>query len=203
MVEREGADKPVWSPNGLGGTTTDDATLEKPAAGSNWGEFGPDDQRGRMNLRDAREGAAGHRRGEGGPHLLPVAAARLSRRQRAQPAARAAAARRDARATASRIFCRPLRRGQPEHDRRGLRRHGAADAAVLDAVGLVRARRQPLRRRRRRQGRARVLQRLSRRRGRRSCAAKEIRRRGTASRAPRPRRSASRTSPSTARRGAA
>src|SRR5205823_12119332 len=47
-----------------------------------------------------------------------------------------------------------------------LRRPGADGAAVLDAVGFVRARGRALRRRRRRQVRAPLLQRLSRRRGR-------------------------------------
>src|SRR6266446_7696445 len=41
---------------------------------------------------DAREGAAGRRRGEGGHYFLPVAAARLSRRKCAQSAQVAAKA---------------------------------------------------------------------------------------------------------------
>ena len=56
--------------------------------GSNWGDFGPDDELGRLNLHHAGKGAARHRRSEGGRQLLPVAAARLSRRQSAQPGAR-------------------------------------------------------------------------------------------------------------------
>ena len=89
-------------------------------------------------------------------------AARLSRRQRAQPAApppRSPPTLRDGRPS----FNYPLRCDDHDrHDRRGLRRPGAADPAVLDAVGLARACRRPLRRRRRRQARARLLQRLPR-----------------------------------------
>ena len=79
--------------------------MEKQTPGLQLGRIRPRRPARAHEPRDAREGAAGHRRGEGGPHLLLLAAARLSRRPGAQPAPRAAAPRRHARATASRIFC--------------------------------------------------------------------------------------------------
>ena len=177
-------------------------TMEKQTPRLQLGRIRPRRPARAHEPRDPREGAAGHRRGEGGHHLLLLAAARLSRRPGAQPAPRPAAPRRHL-ARRQAVLLPPAGRVQREHDRRDLRRPGADVAAVLDAMGFVRARRQPLRRRRRRQGGARVLQRLSRRRGRGSRCRQEIRRPGIDSRAPRRRRSASRASPSTARRVAA
>ena len=144
--------------------------------GSNWGEFGPDDQRGRMNYvtrEKVLQGIAEVKEGitfclslpldyPGGSVLNP----------RRKPAAHRRHAARQERRQAELLL--PARRRQPGPHRRGVRRRGAADAAVLDAVGLVRARRQPLRRRRRRQGRDRVLQRLSRGRARCSRRREEV-----------------------------
>ena len=131
--------------------------------GSNWGEFGPDDQRGRIELRDARKGAAGRRGGEGGHQLLPVAAARLSRRQQSlnprRNPPRLAADR--AQRQAELLLIRSAAMTRP--DRRGLRRPGAADAAVLDAVGQLRPHRQPFDADGDGRRRDRVLQRLPRR----------------------------------------
>src|SRR5712692_4792875 len=62
---------------------------------------------------DAREGAAGRRRGEGRHHFLPVAAARLSRGQRAEPAPVAAETRRYA-SSGQANFCFPLAAENPD-----------------------------------------------------------------------------------------
>src|SRR3989441_3264353 len=118
---------------------------------------------------DAREGAAGHRRGEGRHYFLPVAAARLSRRQRAQSPQVAAETGLHAPRGQAKLLLSPRRR-EPRLHRRRQRRPGAPHAAVLDAVGLVRTYRQPFRCRRRRRAGDRVLQRLSRRRGRQAGA---------------------------------
>ena len=124
---------------------------------------------------DPGEGAAGHRRGEGGKNLLPVAAARLSRRQRHQPAPQAAGADADrAQRQAQHDLPAALRRSH--RARRGVRRPGAADAAILDPVGQPRACRPDVRRRRRRQAGGRVLQRLPRRQRHRRPG--DLRRRG-------------------------
>ena len=140
----------------------DDRRWKNRPENSTWGDYGPNDQLGRMNELTAGEGQAGHRRGEGGQDLLPLHAARLSRRQRAEPApASAAAAPVDARRQAE--LALPHRVGEPRHDRRHQRRRRHHAPAVLDAVGHAGPRRRAVRCRRRRQGRARVLQRLSRR----------------------------------------
>src|SRR6185503_21295648 len=82
-----------WSPNGWGGTTTHE--MEAEAAGLQLGRVRPRRPARPHELGDAREGPAGRGRGKGGHHLLLLAAARLPRRAGAQPAPRAAAARRD------------------------------------------------------------------------------------------------------------
>ena len=142
--------------------------------GSNWGEFGPDDQRGRMNLVTREKVLQGIAEVKEGITFCLLAAARLSRRPGAQSAPRPAAPRRDLARWQAVLLPAPGR-VQREHDRRDLRRPGADVAAVLHAMGFVRARRQPFRRRRRRQGRAGVLQRLSRRSGCDARCRQEIR----------------------------
>ena len=175
--------------------------------GSNWGEFGPDDQRGRMNYvtrEKVLQGIAEVKEGLTFCLSLPLdyPGGSVLNPRRTPP--RIAATLRDARAPASRTSAFRSAEYNPNLTDVVCDDHGAADAAVLDAVGLVRARRQPLRRRRRRQGRDRVLQRLSRRRGRRARAGQATAEAlGALRRHARPRRSASRTSPSTARRAAA
>ena len=109
-----------------------------------------------------RQGQAGHRRGEGGQDVLPLHAARLSGRQRPQSAPASAAdpplrARRQAQLALSHGV------GKSGHDRRHQRRRRHHAPAVFDAVGHACPRRRVVRCRRRRQGRACVLQRLSRR----------------------------------------
>ena len=92
---------------------------------STWGDYGANDQLGRMNELDPGQGQAGHRRGEGGQDLLPVDAARLSGRHRAQPAPASAAdppvaPRRQAE------LALPRRMGQARLRRRHQRRRGAS-----------------------------------------------------------------------------
>jgi hypothetical protein len=81
--------------------------METETPGSNWGEFGADDQRGRMNLVTREKVLQGVAEVKEGHHLLLLAAARLSRRPGAQPARappRLAATSRDGK----QFFCRPL-----------------------------------------------------------------------------------------------
>ena len=131
-------------------------------AGSTWGDYGADDERGRPKSPDAGKGPAGHRRGEGRQDVLPVAAARLSRRRHPQPAPPSAGAEaHHARRPAQHELSAALRRS--DRHRHRLRRHGAPDAAILDAVGQPRPCRADVRRRWRRPRGGRVLQRLSRR----------------------------------------
>ena len=51
----------------------DNPRWKRRPAGSTWGDWGPDDQLGRLNLLTADKVLKGGRRGEGGPDLLPVA----------------------------------------------------------------------------------------------------------------------------------
>src|SRR6185436_13050813 len=69
----------------------------------------------------ARQGQAGHRRGQGGQDLLPVDAARLSRRQCAEPAPVSAADPPLAPGRQAQLAL-PRRMGQARHDRRHQRR---------------------------------------------------------------------------------
>ena len=55
--------------------------------GSTWGDWGDDDELGRINLLTPEKVLAGRARGRGRHQLLPQPAARLSRRHRAEPAA--------------------------------------------------------------------------------------------------------------------
>ena len=124
-------------------------------AGGHWGEFGPDDQRGRMNLVTPREGAAGHRRGEGRHRTFCLACRStipggqvLNPRRIAPRRVR----RRDGSSDGKQFFCWPLCR---------VERRTSTDVVCDDLVLMScstrrsgiqpRARRQPLRRRRRRQ----------------------------------------------------
>ncbi len=59
--------------------------------GSTWGEFGEDDQRGRLNLLTEERVRTAVTEAKAGEKLLPEPAARLSGRQQAQPPASAAA----------------------------------------------------------------------------------------------------------------
>ena len=59
--------------------------------GSTWGDWGDDDELGRINLLTPEKVLAGRARGRGRHQLLPEPAARLSRRHRAEPAALPAA----------------------------------------------------------------------------------------------------------------
>src|SRR3989454_222365 len=152
-----------------GQTTFYETALAAAASGIQLGRVRPRRSARPHEPGDAREGAAGHRRGEGRHYFLPVAAARLSRRQRAQSPQVAAEAGLHAPRGQAKLLLSP-RGGKPGLHRRRQRRPGAPHAAVLDAVGLVRAYRQPFRCRRRRRARDRVLQRLSRRRGRQAGA---------------------------------
>ncbi len=60
--------------------------------GSNWGDFGPDDQIGRLNWLGPEQVLKGMAEVREGRSLLPLDAARLSGRQRAEPGAPSAAA---------------------------------------------------------------------------------------------------------------
>ena len=128
-------------------------TLEAEAPRIELGRVRPRRPARAHELRDAREGAAGRRRGEGRDARSAcrcrstIPAATCSTRGGTRRASR----RRCATARAGAELLLAARRRQPAAHRRGVRRPGAADAAVLDAVGLVRARRRALRRRRRRQ----------------------------------------------------
>ena len=121
--------------------------------GSTWGDWGDDDELGRINLLTPEKVLAGRARGRGRHQLLPEPAARLSRRHRAEPAPLPAAPRAD---RGPRRQSRGLLQRPPEGDpevrqpasrRRVGRRPGDALAAVLDAVGLARARGRRVRRR--------------------------------------------------------
>ena len=109
-----------------------------------------------------RQGQAGRRRGQGGQDLLPVDAARLSRRQRAEPAPASAADPPLAPGRQAQLAL-PRRMGQARHDRRHQRRRRHHAPAVLDAVGHAGPCRRAVRCQRHGQGRAHLLQRLSRR----------------------------------------
>ncbi len=128
--------------------------------GSTWGDWGPDDQLGRLNLLTPEKVKQGGGRGEGRAQLLPQPAARLSGRQRAQPAPLSAGAAADAARRPAQLHLRGAQR-QSGRDRRHQRRRRDHASAVLDAVGQPRARGPAVRRRRRRQGRTGLLQRLS------------------------------------------
>ena len=54
--------------------------------GSTWGDWGDDDELGRINLLTPEKVLAGRARGRGRHQLLPEPAARLPRRHRAEPA---------------------------------------------------------------------------------------------------------------------
>ncbi len=97
-----------------------------------------------------RQGQAGHRRGEGGQDVLPVDAARLSRRRRAQPAPASAADPPHAQGRQAQLAL-PRRVGQAGLRRRHQRRRRHHAPAVLDAVGHAGPRRRAVRCRRRRQ----------------------------------------------------
>ena len=177
--------------------------------GSTWGDWGDDDELGRINLLTPEKVLAGRARGRGRHQLLPEPAARLPRRHRAEPAAPPAACSRRPRtwtATPTTFYNVHMSEmpdfGDPQVRRRVGRRRGDALAAVLDAVGLARPRRRRVRRRRRRRRGGRLLQRLPRRRRPRRP---EARRRGRRRRPPlaSPTTSASSTWRSTACRAAA
>ena len=63
--------------------------------GSTWGDWGDDDELGRINLLTPEKVLAGRARGRGRHQLLPEPAARLPGRHRAEPAAAPAGARAD------------------------------------------------------------------------------------------------------------
>ena len=137
----------------------------------------------------AREGPPGRARGRGRHQLLPEPAARLSRRHRLEPAAATRRCSRRPRTwtatptpstTSTMSTDGEVRR--PHVRRRVGRRRRDALAAVLDAVGLARARRRRVRRRRRRRRGGRLLQRVPRRRrpGRAEARRRGRRRRATA-----------------------
>ena len=73
----------------------------KPA-GSTWGDFGPDDQLGRLNLVTPEKVKQGVAEVREGLSLLPLDAARLSGRKHSQPAPQSAGALADRSAAASR-----------------------------------------------------------------------------------------------------
>ena len=161
----------------------------KPA-GSTWGDFGPDDQLGRLNLvtpEKVKQGVAEVREGK---LVLPLDAARLSGRQHSQPAPQAAGALADpAWRQAEHGLSAVARRSEARRHR--VRRRGAAHAAVLDPMGHARACGPGVRRRRRRQARDGVLQRLPRRR--RDCRPGRLsRRQGDRDRRPQGRNAARR-----------
>ena len=130
--------------------------------GSTWGDFGADDERGRLNLLTPEKVLQGIAEVKARQDVLPVAAARLSRRRHpvaAPPSAGAEA--HHARRQAQHELPAALRRSHRHRHR--VRRPGGADAAILHAVGQPGACRADVRCRRRRPSRGRVLQRLSRR----------------------------------------
>ena len=137
----------------------------KPA-GSTWGDFGPDDQLGRLNLvtpEKVKQGVAEVREGKTFCLSMPLdyPGGSILNPRRNPPVLVADAARRQAEHGLSAVARRS------EARRRRVRRRGAADAAIFDAVGQPRACRPGVRRRRRRQARDGVLQRLPRRRAHR------------------------------------
>ena len=150
--------------------------------GSTWGDFGPDDELGRLNLITPEKVPPGRRRGARGADLLPVAAARLSRRQRPQPTPPPAGDPPDAARVAAELQLPPLR-GGPRRHRRDLRRPGRHAPAILDPVGQPRPCRPALRRRRRRQAGGGLLQRLPGGRGRGRAVGRGRRRRAERARA--------------------
>ena len=122
------------SRNKIGETPRPNPRWKIKPAGSTWGDFGPDDQLGRLNLvtpEKVKQGVAEVREGKS---LLPLAAARLSGRQRAQPAAQSAGALADAARRQAEHDLSALAR-RPEAGRCRVRRRRAADAAIFDAMG--------------------------------------------------------------------
>ena len=131
----------------------DNPRWKRRPAGSTWGDWGPDDQLGRMNLLTPDKVLKGVAEVKEGKTFCLSPAARLSRRQRRSTRA---AIRRELRANKRQgmpYMAYPLEPRGPAADRRDLRRHRRDDAAVLDAVGQPRACRAIVRRRRRRQAR--------------------------------------------------
>ena len=135
--------------------------------GSTWGDWGDDDELGRINLLTAGEGARrGCARSQAGRSFCLSLPLDYPGRHGAQPAAPPASARahRGHERQARRLLQRPDERdaglGRPEIRRRlgGRRRH--ALAAVLHPVGFARPRRRRVRRRRRRCRGSGLLQRL-------------------------------------------
>ena len=118
--------------------------------GSTWGDWGDDDELGRINLVTSEKVLAGVREVEAGITLLPQPAARLSR---AAPRSTSAAIRPSSRptedmdgepATFYNVHMSEMEELRRSEVRRRLGgRRGDAVAAVLDAVGLARPRRAP------------------------------------------------------------
>ena len=131
-------------------------------AGSTWGDFGADDERGRLNLltpQKVLQGIAEVKVGKTFCLSLPLDYPGGAILSPAPPSAGAEA--HHARRQAQHELPAALRRSHRHRHR--LRRPGAPDAAILDAVGQPRACRPDVRRRWRRPRGGRVLQRLSRR----------------------------------------
>ena len=134
----------------------------KPA-GSTWGDFGPDDQLGRLNLvtpEKVKQGVAEVREGKAFCLSMPLdyPGGSILNPRRKPPVLDADPAWRQAEHGLSAV----ARRSEARRHR--VRRRRAADAAVLDPMGHARACGPGVRRRRRRQARDGVLQRLPRRR---------------------------------------
>ncbi len=139
-------------------------------AGSTWGDWGDDDELGRINLLTPEKVLEGVREVEAGISFCLSLPLDYPGRHRAEPAAPPAAPRADRGhgRHAGRLLQRPherdARTGATRQLRRRVgRRRGDALPAVLDAVGLARPRRCRVRRRRRRRRGGRLLQRLPRR----------------------------------------
>ena len=171
---------------------TENKRWKRRPAGSTWGDFGDDDQLGRLNLitpEKVLQGIAEVREGMSFCLSLPLdypGGNKLNPR-RHPPELRPTL--RGGRPN----FNYPVSRDDAEIHRCRVRRSGAADAAIFDAMGHARPCRADVRRRRRRRARDGVLQRLSRRRATSSArwTGRPARRPGRACR--RPARSASRT----------
>ena len=127
--------------------------------GSTWGDWGDDDQLGRLNLITPKKVLEGIAEVKEGLVVLPQPAARPARRQRAEPAPPAAGAVADRRRERLALQL-PHQHAQSAVHGRGERRPRDPDAAVLDAMGHARPCRRHVRRRRRRRARAALLQRL-------------------------------------------
>src|ERR1051325_5411892 len=140
----------------------DNPRWKRRPAGSTWGDWGPDDQLGRLNLLTpdkVLKGIAEVKEGKTFCLSMPLdyPGGNIVNPRRHPPKLRANL-RRHA------LYGVPAEPRGPAPGRRDLRRHRRDDIAVFDAVGQPCPCRAIVRRRRRRPARDRLLQRLSRRR---------------------------------------